>query len=173
MSKHLRKTLLASMFLSIGIVLPFFTSQIKEIGDTLLPMHLPVMLSGALLGPYYGLAVGFLTPLLRGLMFTMPPLYPNAIWMATELATYGFILGLIYFKSKNKNVGRLYISLAVSMLGGRIVWGITKALLLGVAGKGFTLLAFVTGGFLDSIPGIIIQFILIPIIVKLIEKRLP
>lgn len=171
MNKHLRKTLLAAMLLSIGIILPFFTSQIKEIGDTLLPMHLPVMLSGMLLGPYYGLAVGVLTPLLRGLLFSMPPLYPNALWMATELATYGLVLGSIYYRSRQKTIAKLYFSLAVSMLSGRIVWGITKAILLGVAGKGFTILAFVMGGFADALIGIILQFILIPIIVKTIEKN--
>ena len=46
--------LLAAMFLSIGFVLPMFTSQIKEIGDTLLPMHIPVMLCGLICGKRYG-----------------------------------------------------------------------------------------------------------------------
>ena len=39
---NLKKTIFAAMFLSIGIVLPLFTSQIKEIGDSLLPMHIPL-----------------------------------------------------------------------------------------------------------------------------------
>ncbi len=171
MNKRLRQTLLSALFLSLGIVLPFFTSQIKEIGDTLLPMHIPVMLCGLLCGPWYGLSVGLLTPLLRGVMFSMPPIYPNACWMALELATYGFVLGILYYKSKRKDLKWLYFSIFTAMLSGRIVWGIAKAVLLGVGGKTFTLLAFVTGGFLDAILGIVLQLILIPIIVKLIEKE--
>ena len=45
--KHkINHVVLAAMLLSIGFVLPIFISQIKEIGDTLLPMHIPVMLCG-------------------------------------------------------------------------------------------------------------------------------
>ncbi len=166
----LQRMLLSALFLSLGIVLPFFTSQIKELGDTLLPMHLPVMLCGMLCGPLYGMSVGLLTPFLRGIMFFMPPLYPNACWMALELATYGLVLGVMYYKSKVKSLKRIYISLISAMLSGRIVWGISKAVLLGVAGKSFTLLAFITGGFVDALAGIIIQLILIPIIIKATEK---
>ncbi len=168
MNLRLRKILISALLLSLGLVLPFFTSQIKEIGDTLLPMHIPVMLCGILCGPWFGLSVGLLTPVLRGILFSMPPLYPNAIWMSLELAAYGFVLGILYFKSKKKTTKRLYLSLSVAMLSGRVVWGITKAILLGASGKGFTLIAFITGGFLDSLLGIAIQFILIPLIVKAI-----
>ncbi len=166
----LQKTLLSALFLSLGIVLPFLTSQIKEIGDTLLPMHIPVMLCGALCGGWYGLAVGLLTPLLRGMLFTMPPLYPNACWMAAELATYGFVLGFLYNRLKAKSVGKLYLSLLAAMLSGRIVWGLAKAFLLGLSGKGFTAAAFITGGFIDAVPGIVLQLILIPLAVKIAEK---
>ncbi len=170
MNKYLRKTLISALFLSIGIILPFLTSQIKEIGDTLLPMHLPVMLCGLLCGPWYGLTVGALTPILRAVLFSMPPLYPNACWMSAELATYGLMLGLMYYKSNRKTTPRLYLSLVAAMLSGRIVWGIAKAMLLGVGGKSFPLIAFITGGFIDSALGILLQLILIPIIIKVLRK---
>ena len=60
-----RKLTLSAVFLSIGLVLPLFTMQIKEIGDTLLPMHLPVMLCGILCGYGYGATIGLLLPFLR------------------------------------------------------------------------------------------------------------
>lgn len=37
---------LSAMFMAIGLVLPFFTGQIPQIGRMLLPMHLPVLLCG-------------------------------------------------------------------------------------------------------------------------------
>ena len=94
--KALKQLILAAIFLAIGAVLPFLTGQIKEIGDSLLPMHLAVMLCGVLCGWQYGAAVGFVLPFFRSLCFGMPPLYPNAVWMALELATYGFVIGFVY-----------------------------------------------------------------------------
>ena len=111
---------LAAMFLAIGFVLPLFTSQIKEIGDTLLPMHVPVMLCGLICGWRYGFSVGLILPFFRSLVFGMPPIYPNAVWMAAELAAYGLVIGLIYFKLNQKNTKGVYISLVSAMIAGRL-----------------------------------------------------
>ena len=161
---------LASLMLAIGIVLPLFTSQIKEIGDSLLPMHLPVMLCGIICGWKYGGVIGFCMPFLRSILFGMPPIYPNAVWMALELATYGLLIGLTYNKKKNKSLIWLYVSLVTSMIGGRIVWGVAKLILLCVKGEAFTLTAFISGGFIDAIPGIILQLILIPLVISIIKR---
>lgn len=170
---ELKNLTLAAMFLAIGMVLPLITLQIKEIGDSLLPMHLAVMLCGIICSYKYGLAVGFILPIFRSFVFSMPPLYPNAVWMAAELATYGFVIGLLYEKLPIKNqILRIYTSLISSMIAGRIVWGIVKAVLLGVADKKFTFALFWAQGFLDAVPGIILQLILIPLIVSLIEKQI-
>lgn len=168
--ENLYKMLLAAMFLALGIVLPFFTSQIKEIGDSLLPMHLPVMLCGFICGPWYGLAVGFITPLLRGLIFGMPPIYPSGVWMAFELAAYGFVTGFLYMRRKKSSLRYIYVCLISAMLAGRIIWGIVKAIILGVGGNAFTFVAFITGGFVDAFLGIVIQLILIPVIITVIDK---
>ena len=169
MSKNLKKLTLAAMFLAIGIVLPLFTMQIKEIGDTLLPMHIPVLLCGILCGGQYGFAVGLMLPFVRSFLFSMPPFYPNAVWMAAELATYGLVVGVLYNKLKIKEIARTYVSLLTAMLAGRIVWGIAKTLLLFGTAKAFTFAAFITGGFIDALPGIILQLLLIPIIVKIVD----
>jgi len=65
---------LAALFVALGLVLPFLTGQIPEIGSMLLPMHLPALLCGFVCGWPCGLAVGFVMPLLRSLIFGMPPL---------------------------------------------------------------------------------------------------
>ena len=100
-------------------------------------------------------------------------MYPNAVWMAAELATYGFVIGFIYRKFKAKEILRIYISLILSMLSGRIAWGVVKALLLGLGGNSFTLAAFITGGFVDSLLGIVLQLILIPLLLTIIKKYSP
>lgn len=168
--KH-KNLILSALFLALGAVLPLFTAQIKEIGDTLLPMHIPVLFCGLLCGPKYGLLVGLVLPFFRGVIFGMPPLYPNALWMAIELATYGGVIGILYKKIGQKSVLSLYACLLSAMVAGRITWGIAKAILLGVADKPFTWEAFFAGGVVDALPGIIIQLVLIPTVMLLIQKK--
>lgn len=166
-----KKIIFSSLMLAVGIVLPLFTSQIKEIGDSLLPMHLPVMLCGLICGGIFGASIGFIMPFLRSLLFSMPPLYPNAVWMAFELATYGFVIGFLYKRKKSKSTFWVYISLICSMICGRIVWGIAKLVLLSIKGNVFTFSAFITGGFIDAFPGIIVQLVLVPLIMKIEGKK--
>ena len=49
-----RKTVLAALFLAIGLILPFITMQIPAVGKMLCPMHIPVLLCGYILGGPYG-----------------------------------------------------------------------------------------------------------------------
>ena len=162
---------LSALFLAIGMVLPFLIMQIKEVGDSLLPMHLPVMLCGLVCGGWYGFAVGGTLPFLRGVCFGMPPLFPNAVWMAAELAAYGAVTGFLYKRFFKKQLWWLYGSLIAAMISGRIVWGIVKWALLTARGGTFTLQAFLVGGFADALPGIVLQLVLVPTIVKLLDKR--
>ena len=108
-----KKITLSAMFLALGIILPFITMNIPTLGNMLLPMHIPVLLSGFILGPMYGMFIGFITPLLRCLMFGAPIFYPNAIVMSFELLTYGLISGIFYhiiFNRRAKLIN-IYISL--------------------------------------------------------------
>ena len=111
MRKTTQKITLSAMFIAIGIVLPFFTGQIRQIGSMLLPMHLPVFLCGLICGWQYGAAAGFILPLLRSFLFGMPPMYPMAAAMSFELATYGLVAGLMYQRSHWKCILALYRSL--------------------------------------------------------------
>ena len=169
-NKNVKKLVLASMFLAIGYVLPFFTGQIPEIGNMLLPMHIPVLLCGIICGWQWGLAVGFVLPLTRSLIFGMPPIYPKGIGMAFELATYGLVIALCYCLFRKKGIVATYVSLIVAMLAGRAVWGVAQIVLLGLGGKSFTFAAFMAGAFLNAIPGIIIQLVLIPALALILKK---
>ncbi len=161
---------LASMFFCLGLVLPFFTGQIPKVGNMLLPMHIPVLLCGLICGWQYGAIVGFSLPIVRSLFFGMPVLYPAAISMAFELLTYGLLCGILYGKSRWKCITALYRSLLISMIGGRIIWGISQVVLLGFSEKTFTFALFITNGFINAIPGIILQLVLIPSIMLLVKQ---
>lgn len=167
---HVLTLTLAAMFLAIGLLLPFLTGQIKQFGNMLLPMHIPVILCGLICGWQYGLGVGFVLPLLRYAMFGMPILFPTGIAMSFELATYGFVVGILYAHSRWKCVVALYRCMIIAMLSGRVVWGVVQIFLLGLGENGFTLNMFITSAFLNAIPGIILQLILIPAIMIALNR---
>ncbi len=160
---------LASMFLALGLVLPFLTGQIPQIGNMLLPMHLPVLLCGLICGWQYGGVVGFITPLLRYVLFSMPPM-PNGFAMAFELAAYGMIAGFLYNRSRWQCVISLYRSLIAAMLGGRLIWAAIRVIMTGVAHVPFTWEMFLAGAFLNAIPGIILQLIFIPALMVALDR---
>ena len=152
----------SAMFLALGMVLPFLTGQIPQIGNMLLPMHIPVLLCGLICGWQYGALVGLILPLLRYAVFGMPKLFPTGISMSFELLTYGLVVGWLYMHSKWHCIRALYRCLLIAMVCGRVVWGIVQWILLGASGTGFTVEMFLAGAVLNAIPGIVLQLILIP-----------
>ncbi len=160
---------LAAMFLALAFVMPFLTGQIQQFGNMLCPMHIPVILCGFVCGGPWGLAVGFIAPLLRSLTLGMPPMYPVAFAMAFELAAYGLISGILY-RAFPKKKGYIYATLIISMIIGRLVWGAVQFCCMGLDASKFGLSAFWAGAVANALPGIMIQIVIIPIIVMLLEK---
>lgn len=167
-NQSIRNLVLAALMLALAYILPNFTGNIPQIGAMLLPMHLPTILCGFLCGGPWGAAVGFIAPLMRSLLLTKPPMFPTAIAMAFELATYGLVSGVLYHRLPKTLVG-IYTALIGAMLCGRVVWGIVTALLL-LNGEGFTFAAFIAGAFTNAIPGIILHLVAIPVVVLALQK---
>lgn len=167
--KNLRQLILAAMFLTLALALPFLTGQIPQVGSALCPMHIPVLLCGFFCGPWYALAVGLVAPLLRFALFGMPPLMPTGIAMCFELSTYGFVSGLLYKLLPGKKVFT-YVTLIAAMLAGRIIWGIARVILAGLAQSEFAWTAFLSGAFVNAVPGIILHILLIPVLVIALKR---
>lgn len=170
MRKSIHQLVLAALFLALGLILPFFTGQIPRIGNMLLPMHIPVLLCGLICGWQYGAAIGFVLPLLRYVLFGMPPIFPTGVAMAFELATYGLVVGILYARSPWKCIIALYRSLLAAMVLGRIVWGVAEIVLLGLSGQAFTWQLFLSGALLTAIPGIVLQLIFIPALMVALDR---
>lgn len=158
----------AALFLAAALYLPFLTGQIPEIGNALCPMHIPVLLAGFFCGPLWGGAVGLTAPLLRSLLFGMPTLFPKASAMAVELFVYGLMAGLLFLLFR-KSKGGIYPSLLFSMLLGRAAWGGISVLFFGMKEMSFTWSYFYTEAFVLSLPGILLQLILVPLLVVSLE----
>ena len=164
-----RDLILAALCLALAMLLPFLTGQIQTLGNMLCPMHIPVLLCAYICGYRWAAAVGFISPLLRYAIFGMPPIMPAGVSMAFELLTYGLVAGLLYEKLK-KNTLNIYVSLIISMISGRVVWGIARLIISGVTGTEFTWQLFIGGAVLQAVPGIILHILLIPIIVMALRR---
>lgn len=168
MKISIRKLVFAALCLALALVLPFLTGQIPQIGGMLSPMHIPILLCGFLCGWPLAMAAGFIAPLLRYVMFGMPPM-PTALVMAFELAAYGAFSGILYHLLPKKTAN-IYVSLILAMLAGRVVYGLASFVILGISGTKFTLDAFLAGAFISAWPGIILHILLIPLIVIALKK---
>ncbi len=166
---NIRNLTLSAVFLALAYVLPFITGQIQQIGAMLAPMHIPILLCGFVCGSPWGAVAGFIAPLLRSLTVGMPPLFPKGIAMAFELATYGFMSGLLY-RIFPKKRGYTYLALIISMVSGRLVWGTVRFLCTGLDSSAFGIAAFWAGAVTNAIPGIILQILIVPLLVVLINK---
>ena len=162
------------LLLALGWLLPMFTGQIQLFGNMLCPMHIPVMIGGILLGWQSGLFLGIVIPLTRSLMFGMPVMYPNAVGMAFELATYGVVTGVAFRllrKTKLHIILQVVLALLPAMIIGRGVWGLTRWIFTLISTDlKFSFKMFLTGAFVTAWPGIIVQFALIPYLVFVLSK---
>lgn len=167
-----RKTTLkltySAVCLAMAILLPFLTANNQQLGNALSLMHIPVFLCGFLCGPVWGAAVGLVAPMLRHLIVGMPPFW-TAFAMMFELCVYGLLSGLLY-KVFPKKIQFIYISLVAAMLGGRIMGGIVKFILMGFGKTTFSMAAFFTSYFAVAWPGIIVHIVLVPLLIFALQR---
>ncbi len=171
-NKTVENIVYTAMFISLGVVLPFITAYVPNLGKMLLPMHIPVLLCGIICGAKYGFFCGSILPIFRSLLLAAPPLYPDAIVMTFELAAYGTAIGIMYRRSKLRQPLKIYVCLILSMLLGRLVWAAARTVLRGIGSIDFSFKLFVSMGFIKAFPGIVLQLILIPATVLLYEKSI-
>lgn len=172
MNKNVNRITAGGVLIAFAIIIPqlFHFTGVPRSGQVFLPMHIPVLLSGFVIGPVFGLFVGIISPIISSLMTGMPDM-ARLPFMVLELAAYGLVSGMVYqFLSKRKWKFSIYISLISAMVIGRIVYAISLFVagnLLGISASGpmAAITAIVTG-----VVGIVIQLIIIPPMVYLLEK---
>lgn len=163
---HAGKVVYAGVLCALGLILPqAFHMFGQNAGMMFLPIHLPVLMAGLLLGPVYGSLVGLIVPILGSAITGMPPV-PKVYFMLVELIAYGFLTGLL------KNRCNIYLNLIISMAVGRILYGcslIAGVCLLHVHAPFANGAAFVSG-IVSGIPGIVLQLILLPVLYRALQK---
>ena len=168
------KTLVSILIIALAVVLP----QIVHLalgqpgGVQWLPMYLPVLIGGCLLGAKWGLMVGVLSPLVSFLITTamgnpMPAL-ERVPFMMAELGIFALVSGL--FTNKISKNG---------------LWAFAAVITAQICGRAaFLALAAIFNSFVSFTPqmiwaqiqkgfiGLLVQAIIVPIIIIILRKLL-
>ncbi|SCM83219.1 conserved membrane hypothetical protein [uncultured Sporomusa sp.] len=170
-----QKMIGSSMFIALGVLIPMVFHVLLPavfhfygLGAVLLPMHIPVLMAGLLLGSKAGLTVGIITPLISNLLTSMPPLVPMLPIMMLELPVYGICCGYFYRKM---NFSLLW-SLAIALIVGRLASVVAVFLLTAAVNINIEPLPFITGIIITGIPGLVIQLLFVPLMVRKLEHVL-
>ena len=168
---YVKLSIVTAVCIALCVVLPMAFHAIPGAAFSLLPMHIPVLLCGLLTGWKFGLLAGLAGPFLSHLITGMPPSFvlPS---MLIELGAYGLIAGFLMDYLVTKKIFLdLYVSLIAAMLIGRVIAGITQALIFS-SGE-YSIAAWTGVYFVTSFPGMLIQLAFLPsLVIALQSSRL-
>ncbi len=135
-----------------------------SLGEIFLPMHLPIILMGLLVGPYAAGVAGMLSPLVSFALTGMPTsvMLP---FMMIELCAYGICAGLL------RNVKLpVILKVLITQIAGRIIRAVAIAVgfyAFSTAVQPAVILTSITAGLF----GIILQLIIIPLAVYRLKEE--
>lgn len=167
MNQTKRITVMA-MLLALGLVLPYALHGIPKGGMLFSPLHMPSLIGGLLLGPVEGAVVGVLCPVLNSMITGMPQ-GNTLVAMCFELHVYAIVTGIMMRVLKNQKDGiKIYASLMIAMLLGRVAGGIVQAFILGFSN--YSLQMWATAYFVSTFPGIVMHLLVIPPVCMALKK---
>lgn len=154
---QVRIALFSSGLIALAVFVPWLAHQF-HVGPVFLPLHFFTILAGLAFGPASGFIVGVLSPFISFFVSGMPPLASLPI-LIPEIGTYGLIAGIL----RKRN---LYFALLVSLVSGRIVLFLVVLLLSSHQSP----LNYLLNAIKTGVPGILLQFLLIPIVVPRLRR---
>ena len=168
------KTIVSLIIIVLTLVLPQITHAFfgSRGGILLLPMYLPIILGGCLLGFRYGLVLGVISPLIS---FGFTSIFQNPMpalnrlpFMMVELMVIGFVSGL--FSNKiNKNKNYAFVAVITSLLVGRLAFLISIAIFGNLVNLPLTL---IVSQIETGLVGLTIQSLFLPFIIVFINYLL-
>jgi len=170
MNLKLSTILKTAMLVALGIVLPMAFHVFGWSGRVFLPMHVPVLLAGFLLGPIPGVIAGASTPLLSSVLTGMPPFapVPIALQMSVELAVFGLLSGIFYHVLKM----HVFLSLLLTLIGGRLAFGLVSLAIFPLLGlRAVPLTAIFGASLITGLPGLVLQIVAVPAIVFALKRN--
>ncbi len=168
------KALISAGIIALALILPQLAHLTfgQSAGIMLLPMYLPVLLGGCLLGSLWGAAIGLLSPIASFVITSaigspMPPL-ARLPFMAAELCIFAAVSGLFVKKIAEKPLF-VFPAVFAAELCGRGFFLLSVFLF-----SRFTALtaATVWKQIKLGIPGLLLQAVIVPLSVIILNKLL-
>lgn len=161
------KALISAGTVALAVLLPQLAHLAlgEQAGMRFLPMYLPVLLGGCLLGWQWGLGIGLLSPLVSYLITAAAgspmPALARLPFMMAELAVFAVVCGVFSDKIA-KNGLMAFPAVLLAQLGGRSVFLLSAAAFSGVSPLNA---AMVWSQIQTGFAGLLIQAVLAPVII--------
>ena len=161
------KTLVSAGLIALAAALPQIVHLILGApgGVKWLPMYLPVLIGGCLLGAKWGLAIGVLSPVVSFLLTSaignpMPPA-ARLPFMAAELAVFALVSGLFTKKIAENGLWAFPAVILAQIIGRGAFFGLVALT------QHFTAFtpAMIWGQIRTGFAGIAVQAVLVPLII--------
>ena len=161
------KTLVSLGLIALAVALPQLVHLAlgQPGGVQFLPMYLPALIGGCLLGARWAVAVGALSPVVSFLLTSLAgnpmPALPRLPFMIAELTVFALVAGL-FSKKIAQNGLWAFPAVIAAQIAGRAVFLGAVALFQGAAP--FTV-PMIWSQLLAGLPGLAIQAVLVPLVI--------
>lgn len=161
------KALISAGVIALAVILPQLVHLFSGAagGAKWLPMYLPVLIGGCLLGWRWGLGVGVLSPVVSFLITSMTgnamPAASRLPYMIAELAVFAVVSG-VFSKKISENLWLAFPAVLLAQVSGRAVFLIAAAIFQSIAPLSA---AAVWSQIQTGLLGLVLQAVLVPFIV--------
>lgn len=168
------KSLISVALIVCAVALPQIVHLIGGAsgGMVWMPMYFPVLIAGCLLGIWWGLGVGVLSPivsyLITSLLTNPMPALTRLPFMIVELAVFASVTG-IFSKQIARNKWFAFPAVLIAQISGRAVFMALVAIFQNVSGLSVSLVwSQIQIGFV----GLILQALIVPFIIVALHHLL-
>lgn len=161
------KALISAGVIALAVILPQLVHLFSGAagGAKWLPMYLPVLIGGCLLGWRWGLGVGVLSPVVSFLITSMTgnamPAASRLPYLIAELAVFAVVSG-VFSKKISENLWLAFPAVLLAQVSGRAVFLIAAAIFQSIAPLSA---AAVWSQIQTGLLGLVLQAVLVPFIV--------
>ena len=168
------KTLVSAGLIALAVLLPQLVHMALGApgGVKWLPMYLPVLIGGCLIGAKWGIAVGVLSPVVSFLITSVigqpMPISAKLPFMIVELAMFAFVAGLFTRKISDNGLWAFPAVILAQIIGRAVFVGLIA---ITQSRTPFTV-AMIWGQIKTGFIGLAVQAVLVPVIIIMLRKLL-